>query len=859
MNRQQTAGTWRRLAQALLGAATAMALLSCGGGGSSGVESGSGVSVQGVPGREQAANVEGAPIYRFAKISTGAYFYTGSKEEADFIRANLPDFRYEGIAFQQSAQAGGTPVFRFANLANGGYFYTASVAERDATILNYPNMRYEGSTFSVAGGSTAGALPVYRLANLNNGAYLFTSSPGERDYAISLGNWRDEGTTFSAVPGSDPECEARLPWRVVSGPRGCVACVELGGGSDGGPGGESGGGESVGAGAAWSQVRNMLARVTKPDGSLLGEAQVSEGLVSIYPGCYRGPYVVEFIAQSGAEYFDEARLAWRPIPATNGRLRVAMPAYLVGRDLSANPFTEAAYQFAAEYDGGAGLTAGNITAANERVRNEVNTKLLFSQEFGARVRAALRESRAGGVANTANTTAVAVAEIEDITRLPKLINDQTSANTLGNTPRGIWAAQIAAFVKAAYSFSGNTLENPAVDFTNHLVQDILDNGSINPETTVEKQTYGPDSPARTQVEIVRAAEIWGTGELQTQVEPPNPLGCTNATVGWRQGSNSCSASVSGQYGHNATTTLNDITGSQVGTATATCSNGAWVATGSCATSQQACTSGTVGWTQGANQCSASVPSGASGATVNVQDLTGTTGAATATCSNGTWSATGTCAAAVTCAATTLGWAVGENNCSAAVPNTTGGVVLILDDTTGTTGSARAQCNGGTWSVTPIRCNAEVIATCPASTLSWTVNGNTCSAPVQSAASGYATTLLDTDIEGNSGTATATCTNGSWVLSQQACSAPPKPCNAAVASWFGTGSESSLQCSAHLNAAPSGTISTIYDQTEPNYGQATLSCFDGVWTPGERSCSDDYYPIVDLTLPQRVRPPAGPAR
>ena len=200
MNRQQTAGTWRRLGQALLGAATAMALLSCGGGGSSGVESGSGGSVQGGPGREQAANVEGAPIYRFAKISTGAYFYTGSQEEADSIRANLPDFRYENVAFQQSAQAGGTPVFRFANLANGGYFYTASVAERDATIAGYPNMRYEGSTFSVAAEGNPAARPVYRLANLNNGAYLFTSDPVERDYAVSLGFWRYEGSTFSAVP-----------------------------------------------------------------------------------------------------------------------------------------------------------------------------------------------------------------------------------------------------------------------------------------------------------------------------------------------------------------------------------------------------------------------------------------------------------------------------------------------------------------------------------------------------------------------------------------------------------------------------------------------------------------------------------
>jgi hypothetical protein len=95
----------------------------------------------------------------------------------------------------------GTPVYRFANLSNGGYFYTGSAAERDATIANYPNMRFEGSTFSVAEPGTGGALPVYRLANLNNGAYLYTTSPQERAAAVGLGFWRDEGISFHA-PGT---------------------------------------------------------------------------------------------------------------------------------------------------------------------------------------------------------------------------------------------------------------------------------------------------------------------------------------------------------------------------------------------------------------------------------------------------------------------------------------------------------------------------------------------------------------------------------------------------------------------------------------------------------------------------------
>ncbi len=142
-----------------------------------------------------------APVYRFAKVSNGAYFFTGNATERDQILVSYPDFRPEGVGFQRYADSGsGLPVFRFANLSNGGYFYTGSTAERDATIVNYPNMRFEGSTFSVADPSTGGALAVYRLANLNNGAYLYTINPQERDAAVKLGFWRSEGISFYAPP-----------------------------------------------------------------------------------------------------------------------------------------------------------------------------------------------------------------------------------------------------------------------------------------------------------------------------------------------------------------------------------------------------------------------------------------------------------------------------------------------------------------------------------------------------------------------------------------------------------------------------------------------------------------------------------
>jgi hypothetical protein len=145
---------------------------------------------------EKAAGTE--PVFRFAKISNGAYFYTSNAVEAETINALYPDFRYEGVAFQHVTGGGGSPVYRFAKY-DGGYFYTASEPERayvQATLA--ATFRFEGVGFY----STAGSgLPVYRVANLNNGGYLFTASAAEYAYAGSLPGWRQEGLAFNAPAG----------------------------------------------------------------------------------------------------------------------------------------------------------------------------------------------------------------------------------------------------------------------------------------------------------------------------------------------------------------------------------------------------------------------------------------------------------------------------------------------------------------------------------------------------------------------------------------------------------------------------------------------------------------------------------
>lgn len=153
-------------------------------------------------------------VWRFAKLSNGAYFYTADENEKNVIVYTNPDMRYEGRIFAASAGAGSDPVFRFANTSTGGYFYTANAAERDLVLNDpqYSHFRYEGSSFAVESSASDSAYPIWRLANLENGGYLYTSNPAERDAAKAMGFWRDEGIVFYAgMPVSDDCRPAEFP------------------------------------------------------------------------------------------------------------------------------------------------------------------------------------------------------------------------------------------------------------------------------------------------------------------------------------------------------------------------------------------------------------------------------------------------------------------------------------------------------------------------------------------------------------------------------------------------------------------------------------------------------------------------
>ncbi|PWC41164.1 hypothetical protein [Azospirillum sp. TSO22-1] len=152
-----------------------------------------------------------APVYRFFNVDTGFHFYTASASERDSVMQNLPQFHYEGEAFNaaSSPAPGTSPVYRFFHKGLGNHFYTASETERNSIMNTLSHIySYEGTSYYAFEGNSqsapaAGATAVYRFFNYQRGSHFFTASSSERYSVIAnlSGTFRYEGIGYY-VPAS---------------------------------------------------------------------------------------------------------------------------------------------------------------------------------------------------------------------------------------------------------------------------------------------------------------------------------------------------------------------------------------------------------------------------------------------------------------------------------------------------------------------------------------------------------------------------------------------------------------------------------------------------------------------------------
>ncbi len=283
---------------------------------------------------------------------------------------------------------------------------------------------------------------------------------------------------------------------VVSGGAACgtVGCNadSADGGGAGGDGGGGGGDGSAGdgAGGGLGAMRNVRVTARKPSGTVLGTAVLANNLVSLYARTYKDAFILEF-ADDGSgtgEYYDEATRSWIRLNAQ--ALHILVPK--LTHHVSANPLTEAAYQWALnKYGTESALNAVRMAEANEAVR----------QAFNARVPTAY--------------------QLSDITNYATAVSDTTVANSLPNTHAGRFGTLLAAMPRAARTFLGS-LPSPALAFTRQLVKDIRDDGVVNASTDdAEPKTYDGTLAQLLFDAILDARAEYGVGAQPAPAEVPN--------------------------------------------------------------------------------------------------------------------------------------------------------------------------------------------------------------------------------------------------------------------------------------------------------------------------------------------------
>ena len=253
-----------------------------------------------------------------------------------------------------------------------------------------------------------------------------------------------------------------------------------------------------------------------------------------------------------------------------------------------------------------------------------------------------------------------------------------------------------------------------------------------------------------------------------------------------------------------------------------------------------CSSRTVSWS-GSASCSASVGALANGGSASITDSTGNVGTATVTCNaatnsvvvSGASSCTTAAAANKPCPSQTVSWGA----CSGPAGNTlSGNNFTATDSIAPSTGSANFTCNDSVFVYSGGSC-VTAATSCTSKTLPWSVGGNSCSAPSGVTSGGQNKTISNTAANGNSGSATFSCTAASdsyQLVGSPTCAPVSTTCTAQTVGWIASGSS----CSGSVaSTANNGTRSVA--STNGNSGSAVFACnaaSNTYTTTGTPSCS-----------------------
>jgi prepilin-type N-terminal cleavage/methylation domain-containing protein len=184
-----------------------------------------------------------------------------------------------------------------------------------------------------------------------------------------------------------------------------------------------------------------------------------------------------------------------------------------------------------------------------------------------------------------------------------------------------------------------------------------------------------------------------------------------------------------------------------------------------------------------------------------------------------------------CMSADLTWTVGTMNCSARVPSANHNIRRSVTDTetatTPGTGTAAFLCNDGTFAPQP---GATCTGDCPAMVgRTWGTTPQ-CAADLPAGNQGDSVTVTNT-VSPQTGTATYSCNNGSWVETSATCN----PAGCTLSGMYQWGPGNVCQGDGTGIFIPNGGTGSVLNATSGRTGKADFTCNNGVITPGPTTC------------------------
>ncbi len=256
-------------------------------------------------------------------------------------------------------------------------------------------------------------------------------------------------------------------------------------------------------------------------------------------------------------------------------------------------------------------------------------------------------------------------------------------------------------------------------------------------------------------------------------------GCTGMTVTWGS-SPSCSGYLNG-VSSGSSSSANTSTSGTSGSVTYTCNNGSWSGptASSCTSTATSCPAQLKSWTVGSITCSGYTAEANSGFGSLVMSTNGKTGYNYYACTNGTWVeqvGTSSCNNS-SCPATAVTWGAG-GKCSGNLTAAGSGTQTVQDATSPTTGTASYTCSNGTWSGPS---SSSCVSSCASAERMWIINSVVCKGTVGALAHGGSTQIASTNGKTGQATFTCNDGTLNYNGATATCSAPPVSCSKSITS------------------------------------------------------------------------------